>query len=300
MGELGDYYAQEYEYGNRDVIAPLRREEPNLLHARSLARQHGWWSAIISAMQGLNQLYDHTGRRAEWKRLVEEIVPDFVGADDLPLSRREEQWGLVMHYRMQLAKEERNLVESERLQRLQLDEQRRHSASLLTRPVESLNTGEKNTLRSLAVSLENLGSRHREQNKPDCVKSYQEAIPLCQQIGDKAEEAICAFNLGRAYTELPALRNLDEAERWYRRSLELYAEGDRKGRAITIDQLGIISYERFNDAKKEGKAEEELLKHLNAAIDYHHQCLALLPPDAVDDLAVTHNQLGNMALPFRV
>ena len=50
----------------------------------------------------------------------------------------------------------------------------------------------------------------------------------------------------------------------------------------------------FNDAKKEGKTEEELLKHLNAAADYYQQALALLPPDAVDDLAVTHNQLGNI------
>ena len=103
MGELGNYYHDQYEDGNRDVIAPLRREEPNLLHARSLARQHGWWNRVISAMQGLYQLYDHTGRRAEWKRLVEEIVPDFVGADDLPLSGREEQWGFVTQYRVRLA-----------------------------------------------------------------------------------------------------------------------------------------------------------------------------------------------------
>ena len=73
MGKLGSYYHRQYNEGNRDVIAPLRREEPNLLHARSLARQHGWWDALITAMQGLHMLYNHTGRRAEWKRLVEEI-----------------------------------------------------------------------------------------------------------------------------------------------------------------------------------------------------------------------------------
>ncbi|MBK9603817.1 MAG: hypothetical protein IPO36_18565 [Anaerolineales bacterium] len=107
MGALSNYYHNQYEHGNRDVIAPLRREEPNLLHARSLARQHGWWNRVISTMQGLRQLYDHTGRRAEWKRLVEEIVPDFVGADDLPLSGREEQWGVVTQYSMRLARKSR-------------------------------------------------------------------------------------------------------------------------------------------------------------------------------------------------
>lgn len=38
----------------------------------------------------------------------------------------------------------------------------------------------------------------------------------------------------------------------------------------------------------------ELLQHLNAALDYYQQALPLLPPDAVDDLAVVHNQLGNI------
>ena len=110
MGELGNYYHNQYEDGNRDVIAPLRAEEANLLHARSRpertaaveGRDH-WADAITSTMQGLRTLYDHTGRRAEWARLVEEIVPDFVGPDDLPLPGREEQWSLVTEYRVLLA-----------------------------------------------------------------------------------------------------------------------------------------------------------------------------------------------------
>ncbi|MDA1052867.1 MAG: hypothetical protein O3C40_20635 [Planctomycetota bacterium] len=81
MGELGNYYHRQYNEGNRDVIGALSTEEANLLHARRLARTHGWWNAVISAMQGLQSLYDHTGRRAgwraEWRRLVDEIVPAF-------------------------------------------------------------------------------------------------------------------------------------------------------------------------------------------------------------------------------
>lgn len=292
MGELSNYYANQYENGNRDVIAPLRREEPNLLHARSLARQHGWWQEIINAMQGLRHLYDHTGRRAEWKRLVEEIVPDFVGADDLPLSGREEGWRFVIEYLASLAMETRQWSEAEGYVRKKVEFARSRAASLLARPAESLSVGEKNTLRSLAVSIEQLGHIQREQDKPECANSYKEAIPLCQQIGDKPEEAVLAFNLGHAYKDLPTLRNLDEAERWYRRSLELRAEGDGLGRGKCNNQLGATTYEHFIDSRKEGKAEEELLKHLNAAVDYYQQALALLPPDAVNDLAVTHCQLG--------
>src|SRR5207302_1307615 len=70
MGELGNYYMHQYEEGNRNVIGALAAEEANLLHARRLARSHGWWDGVISTMQGLRPLYVHTGQRAEWSRLV--------------------------------------------------------------------------------------------------------------------------------------------------------------------------------------------------------------------------------------
>ncbi len=65
-------------------------------------------------MQGLRILFGQTGHRAEWSRLVDEIVPDFVDlATDGPLPRREEQWDLVTAYRVQLAREAEQLVEAE-------------------------------------------------------------------------------------------------------------------------------------------------------------------------------------------
>ncbi|HXG24454.1 MAG TPA: hypothetical protein VNJ09_07875, partial [Chthonomonadales bacterium] len=293
MGELGNYYFNQYEEGSRGVIAPLRAEESNLLHARSLARRHGWYWRITSTMQGLRQLYDHTGRYAEWKRLVEEIVPDFVGADDRPLPGREEQWSLITEYLVSLARESRDWAEAERLQRRQVDEQRRRAAPLLRRPADELTAAENNALRSLAVSLQVLGHLQSQSGKIECVSTYEEGYELSLRIGDQSV-AVTAFNLGHAYKDLPALRNLDEAERWYRRSLELRPEGDYSGRARSLGQLGFVSYERFKDALKEGKTNEGLLKHLNIALDLYQQALALLPPDAVNDLAVTHNQLGNI------
>jgi hypothetical protein len=101
------------------VIGALAAEEANLLHARQLARRHGWWDRITSTMQGLRMLYAHTGRRAEWARLVAEIVPEFVDPQtDGPLPGREEAWSLVTDYRVRLAREMRNWPEAERLQRV--------------------------------------------------------------------------------------------------------------------------------------------------------------------------------------
>ena len=77
MGDLGDYYHDQYGFGDTKVINLLRSEMPNLLYARLLARKNGWWDALGSIMQGLHIFYFHTGGRPEWKRLVEEILPDF-------------------------------------------------------------------------------------------------------------------------------------------------------------------------------------------------------------------------------
>lgn len=91
MAGLGSYYHREFQAGNRDVMAGLLAQEANLLHARTLARDNGWWSAVVNAMQGLETLYLHTGRQDEWKRLVRETVPEFVDPEtEQPLPGREE------------------------------------------------------------------------------------------------------------------------------------------------------------------------------------------------------------------
>jgi hypothetical protein len=52
MAVLAEYYNRQYFKGNREVIHVLNAEEPNLLHARSLAREHGLWAALADTMQG--------------------------------------------------------------------------------------------------------------------------------------------------------------------------------------------------------------------------------------------------------
>lgn len=294
MGELGNYYHNQYGAGNREVIAPLRAEEANLLHARSLARQHGWWERVISTMQGLHILYNHAGRRAEWQRLVDEIAPDFVGPDDLPLPGREGVWSLVTQYRVLLAREERDWAEAERLQLVCVEWDRRKAAPLLARPLEVLSAGEKNTLQNLAASLGQLGSLLRDQQKPECIQTITEQYEVSSKIGDKAGAAIAAFNLGHAYKNLPALRDLDEAERWYRRSLGLFSENDQQGKAKCYSQLGLVEREKFKEAKEAKQPHDKLLKHLNAAIKWYHLALENDSPDNPDDLAIDHNQLGNI------
>ncbi|MGC1374962.1 MAG: CHAT domain-containing protein [Anaerolineales bacterium] len=297
LGTLGNYYHDQYNDGNREVIATLRAEEANLLFARALARKHGWWDALIGAMQGLHVYYEHIGRRSEWKRLVDEIAPDFVDtATGAPLPGRDEWWDLVNDYRMYLAEENRQWAQAEQLQRTRVDWNRRQAEPSLALPPQGWAGNQRNAIRSLAVALQELGEIQREMGSEECVNAYQESLDLSEKIGETTGAAVCAFNLGQAYIgdEVPALRNLDTAQHWYERSLELHSASDRLGRGRCQGMLGYVYYQRFHNARKIGQRQDMLLEYLNAALKDYLQALALLPSDAVNDLVVTHNQMGNI------
>jgi tetratricopeptide (TPR) repeat protein len=164
----------------------------------------------------------------------------------------------------------------------------------LDAPEAALDDAARHRIRTLAVSLHELGDILRERGDPGCVSAYEESAESAHRIGDEPGEAIIAFNLGHAYKNLPALRDLDEAERWVRRSLDLRAPGDRLGRGKCVSQLGYVAWERFQEARAAGAPEETLAAHLNEAAQQYHRALDLLPPNAVDALAVAHNQLGNI------
>jgi len=295
MGALAVNYARQYESGNRDVIASLIAEEANMLHARQLARLQCWWRLSIETMTGIRSLYGQVGRRADWARLVNDIIPDFVDpATDGPLAGREEEWGLVTEYRVHLAHEARQWAEAERMQRKRVEWERQRVAPALAVSPEKLGEAQRNAIRTLAASLHGLGQIQRELGQRECVKEYKEAAELLHRIGDRAAEAACAFNLGHAYKNIPALRDLAQAERWYKHALEFFDERDHLNRSKGLGQLGLVAYERFAEARDVKKPEAELLQHLNDAVRFSLQVLELTPPNAVDALAVIHNQLANI------
>jgi tetratricopeptide (TPR) repeat protein len=296
MGELASFYHQQVEEGNRKAIAALAGEEANLLLARRLARKHGWWGCVIPAMQGLDQLYDHRGRRAEWRRLVEEIVPEFVDpSSERPLPEREqEEWSLVMQYRVQLAQDDLEWVEAERLQLIVAESDRERAQPALNLSPEELSEEQRDTIHTLAVSLERLGHICREQERDECSARFEEALELADRIGDRMEAAICAFNLGTSHMVVPGIRDLDRAEHWYRVSLDRRDERDRIGRGSCLGRLGSIASSRYSEARAEDRPQQELLRYLDEAAERYREALDLLPSDAVDELAAAHGQLGSL------
>jgi tetratricopeptide (TPR) repeat protein len=306
----GRLYFHQFEQGDAGMVGLLSAEEANLLRARQLTIEHRWTAGkgpedpILGPMQGLCALYDLTGRRTEWRRLVEELVP-FVTDPGTggPLPGGEQRWDLITGYRIRIATRTRDWQAAEKLQETAIAWCRKQAKAPLALPPEELDETQRNLIRNLAVAVHARGDSLREQHDPGCVQPYLEATALCQRIGARREESMAAHNLGRAYEEIPGMRDLDESERWYRRDLELLEDDDTLGRARLQVQLGNLATQRYRDALlarvKSGGFQgpvpilgPELARLANTAIGAYMASLKLLPADATDDFAVTYNQLG--------
>jgi len=294
IGALGNYYTKQFVEGNREVIQYLALEEANLLHARRSARRQGWWDPVISAMQGLQVLYQYQGRSAEWARLVAEITPEFCSPADEPIPGREDQYSLVMDYRVRLARAyERDLPRAAALQEKVVAWDRQRAAPILALPAAAaLDPAQRYRLRTLAMSTGTLGQILMALESPDCVAAYEETIRYTQRIQDTAAEAIAHFNLGHAYMQIPAIRDLEAAEAAYQRSLALHDPDDALDRAKGLQAIGMVHHARFNAARQNGEPDETVLKHAQAAEEHYHRALALTPPTALAGLGPLHNQLG--------
>jgi tetratricopeptide (TPR) repeat protein len=292
ISQLGDYLHNLVSEG-REIGGILQVEEANLLHALDLARANGWWDTVLGSMQGLRVLYEGTGRWVEWGRLVNAVAPELVDlATDKPLPGREEEWSLITEYRVRLTGRARDFPTATRLQRALVASNRPPAALALATDPAARNANQQHQIRTLAVVLSGLGNLLREQMQPTCTEAYIEALELFKQVDDRHGEATCAFNLGNAYEEITELRDLDEAERWYQLSLSLREQHDVLGQSRSLSVLGYVQMERYKEAASAGRPRSELLSQLQAALDTYTKSLELIPREAVDDLAVAHNQLA--------
>jgi tetratricopeptide (TPR) repeat protein len=96
---------------------------------------------------------------------------------------------------------------------------------------------------------------------------------------------------------VPGLRDLDQAERRYQRSLSLRDVADQLGRAKCLGQLSRVALDRFDDAHAARQPEQVLIGHLNAALHGYQQALDMTPAGDHETRATIENQLGNVYRP---
>jgi tetratricopeptide (TPR) repeat protein len=295
VSRLAQYYDKQISEGRSQLSAVLSAEEANLLHARQLASAHGWWSAFVGIMQGLFALYSHRGRWAEFRRLVNETVPNVMDPiTNEPLPGREDVWEFVMDFLSRLAFEERRWDEGERLQLALLAYSRNQAAGPLECSDASLDGTARKNIHDLVAALNELGMIQVEQRKEDCFASFDESLTLAQRIGDRASEVTNRLNVGVAYLTVRQPADLERAESCFQDGLQLVPETDRLLRSKFLSELGFVARERLERAISAGQPVEVLNRHLRDAIRFYEEGLALTPEDAVASLIVKHQALGSL------
>lgn len=160
-------------------------------------------------------------------------------------------------------------------------------------PSGELDEHQSQTLRDHAELMQQGGNVLFAQRQRECVQFYLEAIRLFQRIGARHEESRVANMLGNAYLDIPGLHDPDEAERWYQHAIQLLNEDETVDRARLFGALGGVAYDRFVAARAAG-GRTPGFDYLSKALMLYQQALDLFPASAVRDLAIVHNQLGNV------
>ena len=108
---------------------------------------------------------------------------------------------------------------------------------------------------------------------------YQRAVPLAQQLEEKALEGGTLNNIGSIYN---ALGERKEAINYYEQSLLLSrAAGDQVEEVTTINNLG-VSYDNLGESEK--------------ALEYHYQALAIVT--SLNDVEMMGTSLSNIGLAY--
>ena len=295
LSQLGSRYAEQHRLGRGEVLAVLAAEEANLLRAAGLAIDNDWYSLVLGPVRGLNVLYGYIGRATEWRRLVAGLAPivtDLSTGGTLP--GREPQWAAITEYQIDIAIKARDWPVAVRLLDITIAWRREQAARALAIPPPERSDDHRTRVRDLAVSMGQSASALLAQADPGCVLRYQEALELFGQVGASREEATVAVGLGDAYLNVPGLRDLDQAERWYQRSLDLFESQDPLGRARSMARLGEVAYERFLDNKAAATSPDRLGQLLNEALERSNHALELMPAEAPADLARIFRQIGTV------
>jgi tetratricopeptide (TPR) repeat protein len=175
-----------------------------------------------------------------------------------------------------------------------VDQDRQHVHAALAIAPDRRSLTERHLIRSLAESVYRLAQIQRLQQKAVCADTYREALNFADEAGDTVGQAFIASGLGNAFLSVDSLHDLDEAERWFQKSLEVGDAENALVRGRTLGQLGLVAYQRFNDTRDETRTAGEHSRHLAEAARRYEQALEMIPETAVIDRGATHNQLGNI------
>jgi tetratricopeptide (TPR) repeat protein len=316
IGALGEKLHGDWrDSGSVGAVGWARAYEDNLLHAHRICLRDGHWDVITGALSGLRVLYEGENRFETWDRLLDDLREHVMLADDGPRPGREMLWGFYSEFLVQRHLRNGDLEPAFRLQDLRIKTDLAALAALSQDPPDwSLTPQSKKHLdrydpaehprvieilrgdltRGIGVSFDDLGRILAAACSPNCVDAFKMALGYFIEVGDESSMARTLHHLSDAHCRVPAVFDLELADRAASESLRLRAEDDFQGRARSYGQLGNIALTAANQLPPEAEGQREPL--LRKAVGWLERAVEAMPAWARRDTAPAHNQLGTCLL----
>jgi len=297
MSNVGRYLVNTYASGERGVLYDLNVNEQNLLHALHLARSHSWWYPELNLLRTIRGLYSDTGRNVEYVRVLDNVATDFVDpATDDSLPGMEEWWFDITLMRASEARSRKGgALRARQMYTRLIAFSREEAKDVPADPSAELDSRSRVALSGLSSVLQDYGVSRWLDGDPKCVESFEECLSVSERLGEGDEREGTLMQLAHAYVDFPDIRDLEKAEHFYRRVLDLATKrGDPVGMAHAMHEVGQVMYRRFVDEMiSENPRMDQIDLFLNEASKYAHKALEILPPTHPLGSHV-HHLLGNI------
>lgn len=252
-------------------IDALERIEPSLRQACLMAHSEGSTDALIAIASGLGMLYSERCYPAAWNELAGFIEPLCTDPETkAAIPGEEELWREVFRHKVELAMKTSSVAQALRLQKIATQAERERVIEFLDESTK-LSDEQKTALTSFAETLHRLGSVHRLSGKP--LKSAEDqAFELATRAEAFDELSSWCLEIGTSYTESASIKDLDRAELWLKRGLEL-ADERPSLRAKLFALLGQAFWQRFRSDRQNERPEIELKSHLSHGLENYEMAI---------------------------
>ena len=242
-------------------VEALERIEPTLRRACELARENGATDELIAIASGLGTLYAERCHPSAWSELgdfLESLSTDPKTKAAIP--GEEPLWREAVRQTVELAMKTSSVRQALSLQNMATQAERERVKGFLKLPAANLSNSQKTTLASFAETLHRLASAHRLNAKPSHQVEDQ-VFDLATRSGAVEQLSVWCLETGASYAESPTIRDLDRAELWLKRGLDL-AEDRAALKAKFFALLGKIYWQRFREGRRNERPKAELAHHL--------------------------------------
>ncbi len=293
MANFAHQSVNQVKAGKENMVDLLAVEEANLRQALVFADRFRWRGDLINLLAALCPVYLKSRRYATWMRLLEQVSRHFIHPDThQPVSRKDQLIKEFIPYLVEVATKREQLSQAARWQAIMVIWDRQQSQTgEITKSRRSVSTSH-----DLAESLAKLGAIYRQIGSPKAIESYMEAFQIAVTTGERSLASYYACKIAEAYVAIPVVQDLDQAESWTQKSLDLLGEQDDLLRSRSIALRGAVSYERFLKARKTNQPQAEQVSFLNQALSFYFEALELIPENDLPEQSSLNETIGLLYL----